>query len=91
MFPERWMRHELIWQPWRWLASVLSVCDHVFGGGMALETDYAERVKAYAFKASLLFLASPKSSTLPLNHNAFIWHKTLKGQFTQSKGEAAKT
>ncbi len=75
MFPQRWMRHELIW---RWLSSALSVCGHVFGGGVALETDYAERVGSYAFKASLLLLASLKSPTLPLNHNAFIWHKTLK-------------
>ncbi len=38
---------------------------------MALETDYAERVSSYAFNASLLLLASPKSATLPLNHSVF--------------------
>ncbi len=38
---------------------------------MALETDFAERVRSYAFNASLLLLASPKSATLLLIHNAF--------------------
>ncbi len=37
-----------------------------FGGGVALETDFAERVGSYAFKASLLLLTPPKSPTLPL-------------------------
>ncbi len=37
-----------------------------FGGGVALETDSSGRVGSYAFKASLLLLAPPKSPTLPL-------------------------
>ncbi len=39
MFSHRWMRHEVIWQCCRWLASALPVRSHVFGGGVALESD----------------------------------------------------
>ncbi len=73
MFSHRWMRHEVIWQHWRhlssrhWLASDLPVHIHVFWGGVAFESDYAGRVVSYAFKASLLLLASLKSPTLVLN------------------------
>ncbi len=35
---------------------------------MALETDFAGRVGSYAFKASLLLLASPKSPTQPITY-----------------------
>ncbi len=39
---------------------------------MALETDFAGRVGSYAFKASLLLLASPKLPTLPLIHTYIV-------------------
>ncbi len=38
-----------------------------FGGGVALESDFAGRVGSYAFKASLLLLAFPKSPAVPLS------------------------
>ncbi len=39
---------------------------------MALESDYAGKVRSYAFKASLLMLASPKSPTLPYPTNVLL-------------------
>ncbi len=49
-----------------WLASGLPVCGHVFWRRRGFGEWFAGRVGSYAFKASLLLLASLKLPTLPL-------------------------
>ncbi len=54
-----------------------AVCGHVFGGGVALETDYAERVGSYAFKASLSEITYPTFNLLSFI-NFIISYKKLQ-------------
>ncbi len=57
----------------RWLASGLPVAFMCFGGGVALERDYAGRVGSYDIKSSLLLLASLKLPTLHLTIYTYIY------------------